>query len=392
MRARRERRPTPKEGRYVAIARKKHAPVAAAVLLEQHLLDHGGMTDQEFMEFMHDKGVAPQVQERFVDILQSYRTATEKADHDEIKMLRAAGFDETEEPDPTEFGRAVFFAATGMKPVGNPAFQRFGPALSLTCDNRKDYFILSRKRRFSDLKPGTSGKALFQPSRLVFFLNGIQFIVTPLILLNSQHGEDDLQEGIRHEVQHYIDDKILKGYTLVRPEEKKTSVEQHIIKQEIIAYIRQGDNEIGEVIKLGSGSYSKFLRFMDQPERERTLRAITGIDVQLERLDSVFSSEEGRAFLAYYLVDAPIEEFPALLQGLHKYSQELLRVFQEYDVDAPESAPEGESQAMGAWQQYAARKEELKKQLLLHPSRPATDLRAQLDELQRQHQEAIARF
>lgn len=376
MKMRPENQPPRPEERFVKLAEKKHPTVAAAVLLEQHLRMNDRMTDEEFIEFMENKDLPTSVRERMVEAIQIYQSEIDFADMQEGAILRAADKPVDQDVNILEFGGVVFSAATGKRQVGEVSVRRNGPFFIAVCKERQDYEHLCHNSPLSlwAKKPSADSIAQFHSSMTMLFFRKFKEIIVPMLVLQDLGDPQDLERSIDHEMQHYINAVILQDFSLTEVDHRWSEGEaERGVKDEILAYVRIGDKNIAGHIDQGL-SYQRYLQ-SSLGGKEPKIKMVRRLDQALSNLPDVFHTPEGRAFLVYYLSDAPVEGFATLIQGLEEYSHELLQPFKRFELPRPELPTQD-----AAWYQYQDRYQELKVDCLLNPQNNAQYYQQQLEQ------------
>lgn len=216
-----------------------------------------------------------------------------------------------------------FFRKTGKEPNGRVILRRQEGYFLLACLDRDDY-----KNLDPDGTSDTEGGAFYE----IFNYEGGRL---PWVITTSKDPNEAGNAYIeKHERQHWLNKSVFRDFDTLEARrqgtvpysEKDGAPADVLIKDELLAYIRDGRNADSIEAHLFSETYKKVLscsrnvketeESIDGQTYEKNKDLVSSITSLLEVYDTCFAEPTARAELVYMLLNVSLEKMPKYISAI----------------------------------------------------------------------------
>jgi hypothetical protein len=354
MRAERASLPLPSEAKRerleMRVLERRQENVAALVELERVLSDDPSAVSTQKLENIFSR-LPQEVRQTAKKAVAEYRQKLATAVEEE-RALRS----QTPEQSPEALGQLVFVGRTGKRLEGAVSLRRDGAYFIFTCQNPKDYRLmydptLSERFPFIELfdprearydseierHGGTFHDYLSVPYHTL--PQGENDIASSLLLLKGTPGEEP-PYLVAHERQHFINHKLLDVFEKTERRKPPDALEKaaRSIKDEVIAYIRDGSSGSGLLHALSGPLYEHLFAELAPEDAEKLRSAVKHTARALDEGKDVFGYKESRRAAAILLYDVPLIQIPKWLPVMAEFYRRRLVPLRQLEAPGP---PEG---------------------------------------------------
>lgn len=340
----RARVPEKVEAKLETIFERRHHTAATAAHLEEYIFK---FVDEKMDKFIACSAILEQIsatfdtqfteigkqtKQKYLTCAKRYIDTVEQA-RDQEEVLRE-NFNLNQYGSFTEFkneSEMIFYRLTGERPKGKIFFKRQGGYFLITFDEPEDYLKATNPENSKERglpSGGQFGKAQlagpliktkneillgWHMAKSIYLKDG--GIIDNVILINStQETNFDFDSILKHERQHYLNDRVFNYFTNLEPSTKDPK-KARPIKDEALARIREGNDASTCTNFLSEGLYANLLR--DTKFKKNEILELMGrIKKELQGTVDIFKSPHQRAILTNLLIDIPLEKWPTWLKEM----------------------------------------------------------------------------
>lgn len=220
------------------------------------------------------------------------------------------------------FGRELFLRRTGKDSKGSVSAMVAEGYIVVRCQNPLDYnafydprlSIASKKGRELRKHGGTYHRAMPMDFVSTGSVDMPESVSASILLLKEGQS---VEEILIHERQHFLNDVLLDHFVVT--EKEPSSDETRYIKDEVLAYIRDGSSGAGLENSLLGALYVELFDALPEAEREPHRQYVRDIAQALTTHSDVFEREYGRAALVAQLINVPLHRISAYIPHIATY-------------------------------------------------------------------------
>lgn len=234
-----------------------------------------------------------------------------------------------------DWGKYMFNQLTGEEPKGQISFQKQEAYFILQCADKKDYARAVAGREgdiHSPIATQSAGSYHSHQPMVAELLNSTITLGVPIIMLHA--GSDPLDAVMAHERQHFINHRVFERFRLTEGDDHPSAFNARLraIKDEVLAYIRDGSSGIQLVANLNSKLYQHLFDGLSPEDRGRVKATIGILQNFLDKDAAIIRGKNsGRAILVYQLAGVPLLDFPQWLKALAEYYDQRLNLLADFN-------------------------------------------------------------
>lgn len=316
----------------------RHQIATAAWNLEQYLMaatpDTIAETSKKLNLDMLDE-TSPQLANRFRELIQLYGEKKITAETT-MHYLTTKLFPDNAEHTPAEWGEKFFTLCTKEQQKGIVEFEQQEGYFIISLEHPEDYALIRNKKDVDENSGCFSGEFTIT-----------QFGITiPIIIIKGE--KEKLDTTVTHERQHFINGILLEYFlldeyrTAGKPKKISLQAEKCALKDELLAYMRDGSSSQEIFQSLTSSNYAwMFKNQIDSLDAQTTFdpkQLLQDITTALTKLGLLFCTPKERALLIYHLIDIPLEKIPRYLERLKQWHEQRMKELNEYNTFIKEQA------------------------------------------------------
>lgn len=322
-----------------------HQAAAAAYRVERIVIQSGAEANQGEIDAEMER-LSPELREPFLHSISRYRyherqaAACESSLKEHSEKTREYGWEGSSTPD--AWGDIFFRQFVHDEPEGTVIFERREAYFVMICSDPSDYVRAVEATRVSGEAFDASHTAgIFHRAHLINFYQGGKKEHVPLMIVD---GNQPVRRVIAHERQHFLNENILSDFEETEAlggRKERNPIVQRLyrgIKDEVLAYLRDGSSGTDIEEALGKDAYRHLFRPLPSSDEEAAWMIVGRIKQFLDRHHGSFDGDSARGILTYQLAPVPLREFPKYLNALEIYYGERFRMLREFEAIDLENA------------------------------------------------------
>lgn len=277
-----------------------HRVAKLCLQVEKYALDEPSPTWEGFLRLNPDVVIAsPDKITGIKTILESVNTRNSQMED----MKRDFKIDQKS---PEEAASFIFEKKVGRSPAGKVTFDIEAGYVIFYCEQATDYAAIDTN--YGEKAGGTQHRALEMNLELETPTGSVEY--TPAVLLiNGKKENYHTPRVVIHERQHFIYNLLYEKELLQRREFGQTETTKDQLKDEIMAYLRDGSDV--SVIVENSDLYGQIFETLGDKYKQ----LVHSLSAEQAKTPH-FLKERARGLIAYQLMLAPVESYPRLYRKL----------------------------------------------------------------------------
>lgn len=337
------------ERRMEAIIAHRHETARAALKIEDtlrslpdyasatQLIDLASMAKRKLTEHHKQPEQAQRMENIYGQAILAYSESVRAVEriHDLVKREAQRRF-HTPDPTPQQYGRVLLERYTGQraKRAGKVYYQKHPGYVVIGCPRRVEYGALLNKDPDATIVKESGGVFTFFTFTVGKSTERIPVIMIPEEPSHAYRWKDALE----HEQQHFFHHVALHVFSTI--EQGPTDPESQDIKDEILAYLKEGEDPETITMTLQEPLYHNLFEGMRESKKKKMLQIIEGLMVQIQKTVLWnMPSPRARALLVNHLLDIPLLRWHAWIPHIDRYYRQkylqLPRSVREYTPSTP---------------------------------------------------------